>query len=43
LFRAGVGRRSELQFRSYNWEGDPSPYVPLFAFFTFSDRDLAEP
>lgn len=43
LFRAAIGRRSDSQFRGYDWQGDPSPYVPLFAFFSFAEKDLSEP
>ena len=42
LFRALSGRRSRSQFLSYDWDGDPEPYVDLFLApaFSWADRDL---
>jgi uncharacterized protein (TIGR03083 family) len=31
LFRAIAGRRSAREIRSYDWHGDPEPYLPVFA------------
>jgi uncharacterized protein (TIGR03083 family) len=33
LLRALTGRRSEEQIRSFAWEGDPAPYLDVFALF----------
>lgn len=31
LFRAIAGRRSAREIRSYDWRGDPEPYLPVIA------------
>ncbi|HEU4426381.1 MAG TPA: FAD-dependent monooxygenase [Pilimelia sp.] len=31
LFRAITGRRSAAQIRTYAWDGDPAPYLPVIA------------
>jgi len=28
-----MGRRSAGQVRTYDWQGDPSPYFPLMSLF----------
>jgi uncharacterized protein (TIGR03083 family) len=33
--RALTGRRSEAQLRAYDWSGDPTPFLPAFAFGPF--------
>jgi uncharacterized protein (TIGR03083 family) len=42
MARAFMGRRSIEQIRGFAWEGDPEPYLPLFAFFPLRDTDLVE-
>jgi hypothetical protein len=44
LFRAATGRRSADQIRHWLWNGDPTPYLPLFALgpFTLRADDLVE-
>jgi hypothetical protein len=43
LTRAGSGRRSPNQMRSYDWSSDPEPYVKLMPSFGPRDTDLIEP
>ena len=44
LFRAITGRRSANQIRSFDWNVDPEPFIPLFGSdpFTVRDTDLVE-
>jgi uncharacterized protein (TIGR03083 family) len=42
LARGMVGRRSEAQVRSWSWQGDPEPYLPLLSVFPFRVDDLVE-
>jgi uncharacterized protein (TIGR03083 family) len=36
LLRALTGRRSESQLRSLDWDGDPEPHLPSFAWGPFT-------
>ncbi len=42
LARAFLGRRSLRQMRSYDWEGDPEPYLLHFPVFTPPTDDIVE-
>lgn len=44
LMRAVAGRRSRGQIASMQWDGDPTPYLDLFASgpFTFPPNDVVE-
>lgn len=42
IARALFGRRSLGQIAAFNWSGDPTPYLPLFSFFTPPDTPLVE-
>ena len=42
LARALLGRRSVAQMRSYDWEGDPSPYLAFIPSFPPPDTDIVE-
>jgi uncharacterized protein (TIGR03083 family) len=43
FFRALAGRRSEAQVRALDWDGDPTPYLPvLSAFGPLSATDVDE-
>ncbi|HEX3539798.1 MAG TPA: maleylpyruvate isomerase family mycothiol-dependent enzyme [Acidimicrobiales bacterium] len=42
-FRALFGRRSASQILTYRWEGDPTPYFPMFSLFgPLPSADVAE-
>ena len=38
VFRAGTGRRSPSQIRSYRWSCDPDLYLPAFTYGPFVVR-----
>lgn len=42
LFRALSGRRSPEQLRSYEWDGDPEPFLELFYPYGVRAEDLVE-
>jgi len=42
LWRALAGRRSNAQIAAMQWEGDPTPYVPLVSAYGPHDGDLVE-
>lgn len=42
FFRAMSGRRSPDQIRSYQWDGDPEPYMPFFYPYGIRDDALVE-
>lgn len=42
LFRALAGRRSNAQIAAMEWEGDPTPYIPLVPMYGPHDDDLVE-
>jgi uncharacterized protein (TIGR03083 family) len=42
LFRALSGRRSVDQLRSYDWDGDPEPFLPCFYPYGLREEALAE-
>jgi uncharacterized protein (TIGR03083 family) len=43
FFRVLAGRRSEAQVRALDWDGDPTPYLPvLSAFGPLSETDVLE-
>jgi len=44
VLRAMSGRRSERQIRAMRWEGDPTPFLPMFASgpFTMPTEDVVE-
>jgi uncharacterized protein (TIGR03083 family) len=44
FFRVLAGRRSEAQVRAMDWDGDPTPYLPvLSAFGPLAATDVTEP
>lgn len=42
FFRAMSGRRNPDQIRSYEWHGDPEPYIPYFYPYGIRDDALVE-
>lgn len=42
IFRALSGRRSPEQIRSYDWTGDPDPYIPYFYPYGIRHDPLVE-
>ena len=42
ITRALFGRRSLDQIAAFDWSGDPTPYLPLFSFFTPRETPLVE-
>ena len=42
ITRALFGRRSIDQIAAFDWSGDPTPYLPLFSFFTPRETPLVE-
>ena len=42
LFRALSGRRSPDQIKSYEWDGDPEPYIPFFYPYGLREEALVE-
>ena len=43
FFRILAGRRSEAQVRALDWEGDPTPFLPvLSAFGPLSETDVSD-
>ncbi len=42
FFRAMSGRRSPDQVRTYDWEGDPEPYIPYFYPYGMREEALVE-
>jgi hypothetical protein len=43
LFRALSGRRSPDQIRSWDWTGDPDPYLELFYLYGPRSEPIVEP
>lgn len=42
LARMVTARRSLAQMRSYDWDGDPEPYLEMIPFFTPPEHDIVE-
>lgn len=42
LFRALAGRRSNAQIAAMQWDGDPTPYLPLVSMYGVRADDLVE-
>jgi hypothetical protein len=42
LLRSLTGRRSADQVRALDWDGDPTPYVPIFTPYPMRDTPLNE-
>jgi uncharacterized protein (TIGR03083 family) len=42
MFRALSGRRSPEQIKSYEWQGDPEPYIPYFYPYGIRHEALVE-
>ncbi len=42
LLRALTGRRTRDQVRAMKWEGDPEPYVDVFANYPYTKSELPE-
>jgi uncharacterized protein (TIGR03083 family) len=42
LFRALSGRRNPDQIRSYDWDGEPEPYIPMFYPYGPREEPLVE-
>jgi uncharacterized protein (TIGR03083 family) len=42
LARAAIGRRSRAQMLSYQWQGEPEPYLTMLPVFTPPETDIVE-
>lgn len=42
LLRALAGRRTHEQIAAFEWDGDPTPYLPIFSSYGFPDVPITE-